>query len=124
MIILKIRPLEFYCDVAAVRKPAFVQTLIERGHKVCPLGGRSAVEEADHRHPGLLRSCREWPDCRTAEQRDELAAFHHSITSSASASSFAGISRPSALAVLRLITSSNLVACSTGRSDGLVPLRI
>src|SRR5215813_6736235 len=27
--------------------------------------------------------------------------------------------RPSALAVLRLITSSNLVGCSTGRSDGL-----
>ena len=39
-----------------------------------------------------------------AEQRDELAAFH-SITSSARASSVGGTSRPSALAVLRLITS-------------------
>jgi hypothetical protein len=37
---------------------------------------------------------------RAAEQRDELAAFH-SITSSARASSVGGISRPSALAVLR-----------------------
>ena len=34
---------------------------------------------------------------------------HHSITSSARASSIAGISRPSAFAVLRLMLSSNLV---------------
>ncbi len=32
--------------------------------------------------------------------------------------------RPSALAVLRLITSSNFVGCSTGRSPGLAPCRI
>ena len=32
--------------------------------------------------------------------------------------------RPSALAVFMLITSSNLVGCSTGRSEGLAPLRI
>src|SRR5262245_49511587 len=38
-------------------------------------------------------------------------AFPHSITSSARASSVAGTSRPSALAVLRLITSSNFVGC-------------
>ena len=35
----------------------------------------------------------------------------HSITSSARASSVGGTSRPSALAVLRLMTSSNLVGC-------------
>ena len=46
------------------------------------------------------------------------------ITSSARPSSDGGIVRPSALAVLRLITSSNLVGCSTGRSAGLAPLRI
>ena len=34
---------------------------------------------------------------------------HHSITSSARPSSIAGISRPSAFAVLRLMTSANLV---------------
>jgi hypothetical protein len=44
-----------------------------------------------------------------AEKRDEIAALHHSMTSSARASSIGGTSRPSALAVLRLITSSNLV---------------
>jgi hypothetical protein len=32
--------------------------------------------------------------------------------------------RPSARAVLRLTTSSNLVSSSTGRSDGLAPFRI
>ena len=41
------------------------------------------------------------------EPHDELAPFH-SITSSARASSVGGTSRPSALAVLRLITNSNL----------------
>ena len=35
-----------------------------------------------------------------------------------------GTARPSALAVLRLMTSSNLVGCWTGRSAGLAPLRI
>ena len=51
--------------------------------------------------------------------------FHaHSITSSARASSVGGTSRPSALAVLRLMTSSNLVDCKTGRSAGFAPLRI
>src|SRR5262245_35476247 len=60
---------------------------------------------------------------RAAEQRDERAALHHSITSSAVASSDGGISRPNAFAVLRLITSSNFVGCITGRSAGLAPFR-
>src|SRR3979490_751379 len=47
----------------------------------------------------------------------------YSITSSARASSIGGTSRPSALAVLRLITNSNLVGCSTGMSAGFVPRR-
>jgi hypothetical protein len=58
-----------------------------------------------------------------AEQRDELPA-PHSITSSARASSGSGTLRPSALAVPRLMTSSNRVARSTGTSAGLAPLRI
>src|SRR5829696_8357207 len=48
----------------------------------------------------------------------------HSITSSARARRVGGIVRPSAFAVLRLIVSSYRVACSTGRSEGLKPLRI
>src|SRR5262249_41575814 len=60
---------------------------------------------------------------RAAEQRDELAPLH-SITSSARASSVGGTSRPSALAVIRLMTRSNFVGCSTGRPPGFVPRRI
>src|SRR3989442_1277355 len=48
----------------------------------------------------------------------------HSITSSARARSVGGTSRPSALAVLRLITSSYLVGACTGRSAGFSPLRM
>jgi hypothetical protein len=48
----------------------------------------------------------------------------HSITSSARASNVGGTSRPSVLAVLRLITSSYLVGACTGRSAGFSPLRM
>src|SRR5262249_41153283 len=72
----------------------------------------------------LLRARGERPRGRcAAEQRDELAA-HHSITSSARASSVGGTVRPSAFAVLRLITSSYLVGACTGRSAGFSPLRM
>ena len=63
------------------------------------------------------------PRRRAAKSCDELPPVH-SITSSAVANSVSGTARPSALAVLRLITNSNLVGCSTGRSAGLAPLRI
>jgi hypothetical protein len=89
-------------------------------------GGVNAarMQKTDHRHRRLLRALRERPRRRcAAEQRDERAP-PHSITSSASASSAEGTARPSALAVLRLITNSNLVGCSTGRSAGLAPLRM
>jgi hypothetical protein len=59
-----------------------------------------------------------------AEQRHELAATDHSITSSARALNMGGNSKSSAFAVLRLITSSNLTDCITGRSAGFSPLRI
>src|SRR5262249_16491797 len=53
--------------------------------------------------------------------RPSLAPLH-SITSSARTRIPVGNSMPIALATLRLITSSNFDACSTGRSAGLVPL--
>jgi hypothetical protein len=65
-----------------------------------------------------------WPRRRrAAEQRDELAPGH-SITSSARASRLSGTVRPSAFAVLRLITSSYLVGACTGRLAGFSPLRM
>src|SRR5215831_16376033 len=48
----------------------------------------------------------------------------YSMTSSARASNVGGIVRPSALAVLRLMASSNVVGCCTGRSAGLAPVKI
>src|SRR5713101_5994553 len=48
----------------------------------------------------------------------------HSITSSASESRLSEMATPCAFAVFKLMTSSNLVGCSTGRSAGLAPLRI
>ena len=53
-----------------------------------------------------------------------LSRLRYSITSSASASIRSGTESPSALAVLRLSTSSNLAACMIGRSAGLSPLSI
>src|SRR5262249_6872793 len=58
--------------------------------------------------PSARLARRERPRRRAAEQRDELSALH-SITSSARASRDGGTSSASALAVLRLITSSNFV---------------
>src|SRR5262245_45217628 len=55
---------------------------------------------------------------------DEHAPVYHWMISSARPSTDGGIVRPSALAVLRLITSSYFVGCSTGRSAGLAPFRI
>src|SRR6516225_3914816 len=60
---------------------------------------------------GLLRPRHQRPRRRAAEPGDERAPFH-SMTSSARAMRSVGTSRPSALAVLRLIVSLYLVgAC-------------
>src|SRR5499425_2724645 len=56
--------------------------------------------------------------------RTSFAWRTHSITSSARASTDGGISRPSAFAVLRLMTSSYLVGACTGKSPGFSPLRM
>ena len=48
----------------------------------------------------------------------------HSMTSSARSRIGRGTIRPSALAVLRLMTSSKVVGCSTDRSAAFAPLRI
>jgi hypothetical protein len=49
---------------------------------------------------------------------------YYSITSSARAKIDCGTVRPSVLAVFRLMISSKVDGCCTGRSAGLVPLRI
>src|SRR5262249_53526855 len=101
----------------------FLQALTECAHQVHGAFKRRAPEEPDHRHRRLLRARRERPYGSAADERDELAT-PHSITSSARASSVGGTSKPSVLAVLRLITSSYLVGACTGRSAGFSPFRI
>jgi hypothetical protein len=61
-------------------------------------------------HRGLLRAGNERQrKCCATERRDEIAPLH-SITSSTKEISRAGISRPSALAVFRLMYISTFVA--------------
>src|SRR5262249_47990851 len=85
----------------------------------------------EHTYPRNLRELlRLSADGRYTEQKRERGderddtAVDHSMTVSARRSSDGGMLSPSALAVLRLMTSSNLVGCSTGRSLGLAPLTI
>ena len=55
------------------------------------------------------------------QQTAYVEAQTYSMTSSARCWSCKGTSRPSAFAVLRLMTSSYLVGYCTGRSAGLAP---
>src|SRR5262249_43236636 len=123
-VVLPLSPAIFDRYVAALDVTGLAQSLAKRAHAIHIRASRRAAEKSDERNPALLRACRERPrGSRAAEQRDELAAFR-SITSSARASSVGGISRPSAFAVLRLITNSNLVGSWTGRSPGFSPFSI
>jgi hypothetical protein len=89
-----------------------------------PLGPTLRLKVSRHlrvRLPAVVRCNRR--SRGAPKPRNELPPFH-SITSSASASRFDGMVMPSALAVLRLITSSNLVGACTGKSAGLSPRKI
>ena len=95
--------------------------------------------QSERRHARLARPanrCPLYPQKRTSVERLRMSALcqkqthavqqkgRYSITSSARASSVGGIVNPSALAVLRLMTNSNLVGCWTGRSAGFTPFKI
>src|SRR5215831_6912474 len=110
-----LRPANLNRDVATFHPTEFAQPLHECGEPLALDQGRGGAQESDGRQlPRLLRARRERPRrSRAAEQRDEVAPRYHSITSSARASSDGGMVRPIALAVVRLMTSSNLVGCST-----------
>jgi hypothetical protein len=75
----------------------------------------------DNRHFGCRRTSPIWATRRPIQRSK---AHLYSITSSAIASSDGGMSMPSAFAVFRLMVSSNLVGCSTGRSAGTAPFNI
>src|SRR5215467_3587033 len=111
-------------DVLAINPAGLGKSLAKSGNHGGARLGRAAMQIADEREPWLLRSRHHRPNCRAAEQRDDLAPPHHSITSSAMASNDGGTVRPSIRAVWLLITRSNLDDCTTGRSMGFAPLRI
>src|SRR6516225_4202654 len=120
-------PAHVDANVASYDPPGLRQRLLERPEpslKVCIIcGDREKHADAPYAL-SLLPLRRKRPHCcRAAEQRDEGATFH-SMTSSATTCRVCDTVRPSALAVLRLMTKSNLVGCTTGRSAGLAPLRM
>jgi hypothetical protein len=104
-----------------VNQSAFIRAVIHRARR-SKSGGWAAVA-ADVSEPETLAVGAGSYENNQTEQRDELAPFH-SITSSARPSSVAATARPSALAVFKLITSSNIVGCCTGRLAGCSPLSI
>src|SRR6516165_1493693 len=123
-IVLAVQPVVLHCHVLALEVAGFVEAFTERSGLARGVPSRPAVDEADDRHRRLLRLRPERPrHRRAAEQRDEVASLH-SITSSASASSLSGTVTLSILAVSALMTSSNLLDCTTGKSAGLAPLRM
>src|SRR5262249_37484486 len=122
-VVVTIRPAELNRDVLPLDEAALGQAVAECGDEVRRILRRARAHETDDRDRRLLRLCRKRPRRRSAESQDELPP-PHSITSSASADSEGGTVIPSALAVLRLMISSNFVGCSTGSSLGPTPRRI
>src|SRR5262249_32164704 len=125
---VRARPAKLDADVAAFYPADLRQRTPERRDH--GLRNRIILRKS-HQHADLayfvgplLRARRERPrGSRAAEQRNEVAP-PHSITSSARASSVVGTVRPIVFAVCRLMTNSNLVGCTTGKSVGLAPLRM
>src|SRR5215207_6067890 len=121
---MSLGPTIFNRHVLTLDETLLLETVSERSHHLLAIMERPATQKSDRRHRRLLRRRRERPRHRcTAEKRDELP-YPHSITSSARRMNDSGIVMPAAFAVLRLMTNSNLTACSTGKSAGLVPCKI
>ena len=82
-----------------------------------------STQKAYERHRMLsLRAPMQRIEQYATYSRNE-GASSHSMTSSARASKVVGMSSPMVFAALWLITSSNFVGCSIGKSPGLAPLR-
>src|SRR6516165_7731557 len=109
-------PAELDHEIPALDEAGFAQALAESGRDIAASRRGIGAQKPHHWHRRLLRARRRRPRRRTAEKRDEIAAPDHSITSSARASKGSGTVTPSVLAVLRLIISSILAGCCTGRS--------
>jgi hypothetical protein len=82
---------------------------------------RAALERTDQ-EDSAQNGWKDLPQRSSSQWANRV--WPYSITWSARPSSDGGIVSSRALAVLRLMTKSNLVGCSTGRSAGLAPRRI
>jgi hypothetical protein len=109
--------------VSAPASRSFRGSLPHPTHSLCTLRVRRHRRLTQHSLPGRPATALPGPDLHRLIAPAWPGAFLHSITSSAVASKVGGTARPSALAALALITSSNLIGCSTGRSEGWVPPR-
>src|SRR5438132_5786186 len=103
-----VRPAIFDLQISPFGVTGLVEPTAKGGEQGRKSGGRGTAQQADPTR--LLRPTRPWRRRRPAEQRQQTAAVH-SMTSSARARIDGGTVRPSALAVLRLTTSSNVVGC-------------
>src|SRR5271169_4111270 len=92
---------------------------IDRHPNRLQFGGANSAPTPAAQPASTSRLC-----CRAHAPEQQVSATYYSITSSARARIDGGTVKPSALAVLRLTTSSKVVGCWTGRSAGFSPLRI
>src|SRR5262249_26227132 len=111
-------------DVTALGPAELLQTLLKRRNAGLTFWINLGKPTQHAYLARLLRACRKRPCGCRAEQRDELAPPHHSITSSALARSDGGTVRSSVRAVWWLMTNSNFDACTIGRSAGFAPFNM
>jgi hypothetical protein len=125
LLIVSFGPSIFDQDVVAFEVAEVTQPVTQWLDEIFLKGSGRVPQEAYSRDTRrLLRPCPERPRGRCAAEQCHERAAVHSITSSAMARTPGGIVRLSDLATLRLISSSNLPDCTTGRSAGRAPLKI
>jgi hypothetical protein len=108
---------------STVSKPYEIRPPFSRLRQLArPINPRVRSLAASGRRPGCPSQHLAWPASETLHTSGPKE--HHSKTSSARPDSGSGMVMPSARAVLKLMYISTLVACCTGRSAGLSPLRI
>ena len=109
--------------VSAPANSSFRGSITHPTQPLCTLRVRRYRRLTQHSLPGDLLGLT-WAGLAPADRASFAGAFTYSITSSAILTISGERVSPIVLAVLRLITSSNLLAWITGRSAGFSPLRI
>jgi hypothetical protein len=105
---------QFEFTMAAIAQSSVQQNKRIVGDQFKPSGQSPRI----HDRRLLQQNLPEADSCTAARERP------YSMISSAAADMPSGTLRPSAFAVFKLITNSNLLDCMTGRSAGFSPLRI